>query len=84
MMTPDGAQRVLDYRVFRHNFSKFLEHFKLVEVKYEKYRLLIKETSNHLTLRGAGMHFKHKFKKLDMWYGNYQQLWNDYFALKKD
>ena len=26
MMTPEGAQRVLDYRVFRHNFGKFPEY----------------------------------------------------------
>jgi len=84
MMTPKGAQRVLDYRVFKHNYYRFPEHIKLVEGKYEEYRILVKETSNHSTLRGAGMHFKHKFKKLDKWHGNYQQLWNEYFAIRKE
>ena len=84
MMTPKGAQRVLDYRVFKHNYYRFPEHTKLMEGKYEEYRLLVKETSNHPTLRGAGMYFKHKFKKLNMWYGNYQQLWSEYFAIRKE
>ena len=81
MMTPKGAQRVLDYRVFRHNYNRFPAHIKLMEGKYKEYRLLAKETSNHPTLRGAGMHFKHKFKKLDKWYGNYLRVWRQYFAL---
>ena len=84
MMTPKGAQRVLDYRVFRHNYHRFPEQIKLIERKYKEYRLLAKETSNHPTLRGAGMHFKHKFRKLNEWYGNYQHLWNEYFAIKKE
>ena len=63
MMTSDGAQRVLDYRVFRHNFGKFPEYSSELRVKYETFRLLVKETKNHPTLRGAGMYFKAKFKK---------------------
>ena len=81
MMTPKGAQRVLDYRVFRHNFCRFPKHIQQLEVKYEEYRLLIKETCNHPTLRGAGMYFKASFKKVNGWYENYKQLWENYFAI---
>jgi hypothetical protein len=74
LMTSDGAQRVLDYRVFRHNFCKFPGYIVEMRVRYETYRLLVKETKNHPTLRGAGMYFKHKFRKLDIWFGNYMEI----------
>ncbi len=80
-MTSDGAQRVLDYRVFRHNFGKFPGYFVEIRVRYETYRLLVKETKNHPTLRGAGMSFKAHFKKLDAWFGNYVEVWDHYFAI---
>ncbi|KKM32973.1 hypothetical protein LCGC14_1544050, partial [marine sediment metagenome] len=25
-----------------------------------------------------------EFKKLDAWFGKYQEIWNEYFALKKE
>lgn len=81
MMTPEGAQRVLDYRVFRHNFGKFPEFISELNKNYERYRLLVQETHNHPSIRGHGMYFKHKKIKLDRWYGNYQQLWDQYFAV---
>jgi len=81
MMTSDGAQRVLDYRVFRHNFGKFPGYIVEMRVRYETYRLLVKETKNHPTLRGAGMYFKHKFRKLDIWFGNYMEVWDHNFAI---
>ncbi|KKM67667.1 hypothetical protein LCGC14_1468820 [marine sediment metagenome] len=81
MMTSDGAQRVLDYRVFRHNFGKFPGYIVEMRVRYETYRLLVKETKNHPTLRGAGMFFKAQFKRLDAWFGNYMEVWSQYFAI---
>ena len=79
-MTPEGAQRILDYRVFRHNFDKFPDYIIEFNEKYENYRLLVQETQYHPSIRGHGMYFKHKRIKFDEWYGNYQQLWNQYFA----
>jgi hypothetical protein len=76
MITSDGAQLVLDYRVFRHNFGKFPGYTVEMQVRYEMYRLLVKEAKNHPTLRGAEMHFKHKFRKLDIWLGNYMEVWD--------
>ncbi len=81
MMTLEGAQRILDYRVFRHNFGKFPEYISELRAKYETFRLLVKETKNHPTLRGAGMYFKHEFKKLDAWFGNYMEVWHQYFIV---
>jgi hypothetical protein len=82
MMTPEGAQRVLDYRVFRHNFGKFPGFIAEFNGNYERYRLLIQETRNHPSMRGHGMYFKHKRLKLDQWYGNYQRLWTKFFAIE--
>ena len=81
MMTPEGAQRVLDYRVFRHNFGKFPEHIGVMQTKYEEFRIILTELPNFLLMAGHGHYFKSEFKKLDKWYGNYQQLWNEYFAI---
>ncbi|MFX1257232.1 MAG: hypothetical protein ACFFAN_05210 [Promethearchaeota archaeon] len=84
MKTLRGAQRVLDYRVFRHNFGRFPIHRTHLERKYEEWRVLVKETSNHPTLRGAGMYFKAQFNHLDKWYGNYKRLWDEFFVLKDE
>ena len=81
MMTPEGAQRVLDYRVFRHNFGRFPEFIIDLNENYKRYRLLVRETHNHSSIRGHRMYFKHERIKFDQWYGNYQQLWNQYFAI---
>lgn len=37
MMTREGVQRVLDYRVFIHNFGKFPEHIGVMQTKYEEF-----------------------------------------------
>ena len=81
MMTVDGAQRVLDYRVFRHNFSKFPEYKTMLQAKYEEFRILLTEIPNARKIAGHGLYFKSEFRKLDKWYGNYQQLWSEYFAI---
>jgi hypothetical protein len=81
MMTPEGAQRVLDYRVFRHNFGKFPAYIGMMQTKYEEFRLILTELPNYRLMIGDGHYFKSEFKKLDKWYGNYQQLWEEYFAI---
>lgn len=65
MMTHEGAQRVLDYRAFGHNFKRFPEALKGLEKKYKEYKaVLMKKTSNP-TLQGQGRHFKHRRIKLN-------------------
>ena len=81
MMTPKGAQRILDYRVFRHNFGKFPEYKELLQNKYDEFKILITEIPNGRVMGGHHHHYKSEFRKLDKWYGNYQQLWEEYFAL---
>ncbi|MBA7658211.1 hypothetical protein ES703_66160 [subsurface metagenome] len=81
MMTVKGAQRILDFRVFRHNFGRFPNYIAELDKDYQSYRLLVQETHNHPSIRGHGMYFKHKKIKLDQQFGNYQHLWNEYFAI---
>jgi len=81
MMKIKGAHRILDYRVFRHNFGRFPKYVAGLDKNYKSYRLLVRETQNHPSTRGHGMYFKHKRIKLDQQFGNYQQLWNEYFAI---
>ncbi len=81
MMTQEGAQRVLDYRVFGHNFRKFPGHITKIKKKYGEYRILLTKLPDGRLMAGHGMYFKYEFKKLDKWYGNYQQLWDQYFTI---
>jgi len=80
-MTPEGAQRVLDYRVFRHNFQRFPIHDKKLRAKYERWRALIRKNRDDSILCGQANHFASQFRKIDKWWGNYQYIWEEYFAL---
>lgn len=52
-----------------------------MQKNYKECRILAKESLNHPSIRGAGQYFKAQFRKLDLWYGNYQCLWNQYFTI---
>lgn len=84
MTTIQGAQRVLDYRVFGHNSKRFPEYIRQYETKRERWRILLRKTKGDAILRGQGNHFRSIFHKLDTWYGNYMEVWNEYFAIKKE
>ncbi len=84
MMTIKGAQRVLDYRVFRHNFGRFPEHKKMFEAKYEEFKIILSELPDKRVMGGQHRYFQAEIKKLDTWFGNYQEIWYEYFALKKE
>ena len=62
MMTPEGAQRVLDYRVFKHNFGKFPEHISVMQTKYKEFRIILTELPNFRVMAGHGHYFKSEFK----------------------
>ena len=79
MMTPKGAQRVLDYRMFQHNFRRFPSYILFNHNKYRRYRLSLKESKNDPSLRGLGRYFFYEFKRLDKWYGKYQNVWHQFF-----
>ena len=67
--------------MFRHNFGKLHGYIVEMRVRFETYRLLVKEIKNQPTLRGAGMLFKAQLKRLDAWFGNYMEVWCQYFAI---
>ncbi len=81
MMTMKGAQRVLDYRVFRHNFGRFPEYIRYYRNKYRQYRIIVQDSGNDPSIRGQGNHFTQALKKLDRWYEKYQYVWNQYLAI---
>ncbi len=81
MMTIKGAQRILDYRVFKHNFERFPEYRAMFETKYEEFKTILSELPDGRVMGGQHRYFKAEFKKLDAWFGNYQELWEEYFAL---
>ena len=81
MMTIKGAQRVLDYRVFRHNFERFPEHKEMFEMKFEEFKIILSELPDKRVMGAQHRYFQAEFKKLDKWFGKYQEIWGDYFAL---
>jgi len=81
MMTARGAQRVLDYRMFRHNFRRFPEYIRFYRAKYRRYREVLQEIGRDASIRGQSNHFAQTIKKLELWFGNYQQVWYQYFAI---
>lgn len=83
MKTDDGAQRVLDYRVYNHNSKLFPDFINQYEIKYESWRVFVRNSGDDVILRGQGNHFKSMFQKLDKWHGKYMDVWNEYFAIKK-
>ena len=69
MMTIKGAQRVLDYRVFRHNFGRFPEHKEMFETKFEEFKVILSELCDKRVMRAQHRYFQAEFKKLDTWFG---------------
>jgi transposase-like protein len=84
MKTMKGAQRVLDYRVFRHNFRRFPHYICQLELKHERWTVLLRNCKRDTVLRGQGNYFRSIFRKLDKWYGNYMEVWNKCFAIIKE
>ncbi len=82
MMTSSGAQRVLDYRVFGHNFRRFPVYIEQYELKRERWRALLRDSKGDPILRGQANHFAAMFRKLDRWYGSYLRVWDEFFAIK--
>jgi hypothetical protein len=81
MMTSEGAQRVLDTRVFKHNFELFPKYLDGVEAKYKEYRRDLTKNPHEPSLQGQGRHYVSKLSKLKRWCGNYTQLWDQYFQV---
>ena len=81
MMTEQGAQRILDYRVFGHNLRRFPSYIRECEAKRERWRDLLRNSKEDILFRGQGNHFRSMIKKIETWYGKYQGVWNEYFAI---
>ena len=81
MLTREGAQRVLDYRVFRHNFRRFPEYIKEFQAKFETFKIILSELPDKRKMGAQHRYSQAEFKKLDKWCGNYQAVWTKYFAV---
>lgn len=81
MMTERGAQRVLDYRVFRHNLGVFPHYIQRYELKRDRWRSLLPEMKEDKIFKGQGPHYSSFLKKLNKWYGKYREVWEQYFAI---
>ena len=81
MMTERGAQRVLDYRVFRHNFGRFPDYIQQYKFKQDRWRSLLPEMKGDRIFQGQAHHFSSFIKKLNKWYGEYKEVWEGCFAI---
>jgi transposase-like protein len=81
MMTERGAQRVLDYRVFKHNFRRFPEYIKEYELKYSRWKASLPKMRGDKIFQGQGRHFSCFLRKLNKWYREYRGVWQQYFAI---
>ncbi len=81
MNTIRGAQRVLDYRVFGHNYKQFPRYIQKYKKKYKRWRALLPKYKGDRIFCGQGNHYRAMFKKLDKWFGNYKDIWTRYFAI---
>jgi len=70
MKTIKGAQRILDYRVFKHNFERFPRYRITFEAKFEEFKIILSELPDKRVMGGTHKYFKAEFKKLDRWFGN--------------
>lgn len=81
MMTERGAQRVLDYRVFRHNFGRFPKYIKHYELKRECWRASLSEMRGDYLFQGQARHYSSMIKTLNKWYEEYLKVWQQCFAI---
>jgi len=81
MMTMEGAQRVLDYRVFGHNFKRYPTHIDDIRQKYEEHKALPLNIRTSSGLKGAGRYFSARIKKLSGWFENYLSFWIESFMI---
>jgi hypothetical protein len=80
MMTPAGAQRAADYRVFACNYRQFAEHAGRLRQKQATFRGLVRDDRSDPALRGMGTFFKFEWEKLNAWFGKYHAFWSRYLA----
>jgi len=81
MMTERGAQRILDYRVFKNNFERFPEYILYYELKRKRWRASLPEMKGDRIFCGQGNHYGSMIRKLNRWFSTYQEVWNEYFAI---
>lgn len=81
MMTIQGAQRVVDYRVFRHNFRQFPIQILKFQHQFQKHKHNVQEFPKDYTMKGVVNYFKFKFKKLDLTFSKYQTFFNEFLAI---
>ncbi|MHA1670233.1 MAG: hypothetical protein ACTSV5_06590 [Promethearchaeota archaeon] len=84
IMTLNGAQRILDYRVFRHNLRRFPVHKEMFETKFEEFKVILSELPDKRVMSAQHGYFQAEFKKLNKWFGKYQEIWDEYFAFSRE
>lgn len=81
MKTIQGAQRILDYRAFKHNFHRFPEYISELEARYETFKIILSELPDKRVMSAQHRYFQAEFRKLDEWFGRYNAVWHDFFLI---
>ena len=56
----------------------------MFEMKFEEFKIISSELPDKRVMGAQHRYFQAKFKKIDTWFGKYQEIWIDYFVLKKE
>lgn len=79
----EAAQRIADFRVLRHNLSKFKPWHKRIQGKKDTFMGLKREKPFDRTLLGGDAYYKYEFARISRALGKYQAFWDAYLALQK-
>ena len=54
----------------------------MFKTKFEEFKIILSELPDKRVMGAQHSYFQAEFKKLDSWFGKYQEIWDEYFALK--
>ena len=56
----------------------------MFETKFEEFKVILSELPDKRVMSAQHRYFQAEFRKLDIWFGKYQEIWFEYFSLDKE
>ncbi len=84
MKTCKGTQRVVNFRVFKHNMFQFLYNMIQLNREYRQWMILRKEYDCPRWMKHQGNYFRGKFRHFNQIYSNYMNFLNENIAILRD
>ena len=80
-MSQKGAQRIGDFRVFKHNFGQFPKYSNMLQKKWGTYKSLIHDGPWDPALSGGSNYFTGAIRRLNKAYDAYIAFWDQYLKI---